>query len=145
MMVSVFFFAAPFLIGSRQIPKHFPEKITQKTGSRPACAAELDRFQVMINTGARLAQSGVAFAPPPSGRPTSRSSFGQQIYSREPGRIIFDVPVDVGCIAGAGSTPKVKLSPLAREVVGTLLKLRLRRHLPRGFILVIYKLGIAVN
>ena len=73
-----FFFAAPFLIGSMQIPKHFPEKITQKTGSRPACAAELDRFQVMINTGARLAQSGVAFAPPPSGRPTSRSSFGQQ-------------------------------------------------------------------
>ena len=73
-----FFFAAPFLIGSMQIPKHFPEKITQKTGSRPACAAEFDRFQVMINTGARLAQSGVAFAPPPSGRPTSRSSFGQQ-------------------------------------------------------------------
>ena len=121
-----------------QIPKHFPEKITQKTGSHPAYDAELDRFQVMINigilTGARLPQSGVAFAPPPSGRPTSRSSFGQQ-YIPESLAVSF-LEVGFGCIAGAGSTPKVKLSPLAREVVGTLLKLRLRRHLPRGFILV---------
>ena len=81
----------------------------------------------------------VLLSPLPLRPPDLAKLVRAAIYSREPGRIIFDVPVGFGCIAGAGSTPKVKLPPLAREVVGTLLKLRLRRHQPRGFILVALK------
>ena len=71
--------------------------------------------------------------PPPATRPREARS-GSNLFPRA-WRLIF-LEVGFGCIGGAGSTPKVKLPPLAREVVGTLLKLRLRRHLPRGFILV---------
>ena len=84
----------------------------------------------MINTGARLAQSGIAFVPPPPAARSREARSGSNICPRA-WRLIF-LEVGFGCIGGAGSTPKVKLSPLAREVVGTLLKLRLRRHLPRA-------------